>query len=128
MWACRSKYNLPDPATINSRDTAAVVKFLGSFANGPYGTASGWARVKLKDGKYTLVLEETDFSNGPDLHVYISQELSPVTFNDLGKLKSLTGDQTYEIIGSPDFRLYKYVLIHSQQFNQMYGSSLLQQY
>jgi hypothetical protein len=126
--ACRSEFNIPDPSTINTKDTAAVVKFIGSFANCPYGTASGWAKIKLKDGKYSLVLEETDFSEGPDLHVYVSQELAPVAFIDLGKLKSLTGDQSYDILGAPDFRLYKYALIHSQQFNQMYGSSLLQQY
>lgn len=125
--SCGKQYNVPNNiGTMN--DTSAVVKFIGSFANGPYGTASGWAKITFKDGKYKLLLEETVFSDGPDLHVYVSKELLPVNFLDLGKLKSLTGDQLYDIQGTPNFLEYKYALIHSQQYNQMYGSSLLLQY
>jgi hypothetical protein len=108
-------------------DTTAVMpKGMGSFMNGPYGSVSGKATVFSQNGTFTLQLENMNISNGPDLHVYISQEQQPVNFIDLGKLKSTMGNQVYSIPGMPDFNEYKYTLVHCQQYNHLFGSAILQ--
>ena len=106
------------------KDTGAN-KAIGDFMNGPYGTVTGKASVSVQNGKYTLALENVSISNGPDLHVYLSKEMQPVNFIDLGKLKSTNGNQLYNITGQPDFSEYKYALIHCQQYNHLFGSSAL---
>ena len=72
------------------------------------------------------VRQNMDITNGPDLHVYVSKEKLPVNFIDLGKLKSIKGNQVYTIPGMPDFTAYKYALVHCQQYNHLFGSALLQ--
>jgi hypothetical protein len=104
----------------------ASTKGMGSFINGPYGTVSGQAKIFVKDEVYTLQLTNMNISNGPDLHVYLSKEQQPVNFIDLGKLKSTMGNQVYSIPGKPDFTVYKYALVHCQQYNHLFGSAILQ--
>jgi hypothetical protein len=65
-------------------------------------------------------------SNGPQLHVYISKEVQPVNFIDLGPLQSTMGNQLYNIPGKPDFSVYKYALVHCKKFNHLFGSAKLQ--
>ncbi len=106
--------------------TMAVLKFKGSFINGPYGTVTGNARVYLNDNQqYILTLENFNSSNGPDLHVYISKEVQPVNYIDLGRLQSVSGNQQYVITGNFNFSEYKYALIHCQQYNHLFGSTEL---
>ena len=108
-------------------DTAGSnnARYGGIFSNGPYGSVSGNAKVYLQNGKYILSLESVGISNGPDLHVYLSKEIQPINFIDLGKLKSTNGNQLYDIPNAPDFATYKYALIHCQQFNHLFGSAEL---
>lgn len=111
--------------TLNS-DTTAVLKFSGDFISGPYGTVTGSAKVYLKQGSYTVALENFNSSNGPDLKVYISKEQMPVNFIKLDNLRSINGNQLYAVSGNPDFTVYKYVLIHCEQYNHLFGSAVLQ--
>ena len=93
----------------------------GTFMNGPSGKVSGQAKVYFKEGKYILALENFSTSNGPDLKVYISQEMFPKNFIKLGDLQSTNGNQLYDVAGEPDFSLYKYALIHCEKYNHLYG-------
>lgn len=107
-------------------DTAAVLKFRGEFISGPYGTVSGVAKVYLKQGSYTVALENFSSTNGPDLKVYLSKEEMPVNFIRLDDLRSTMGNQLYPVTGMPSFAAYKYVLIHCEQYNHLFGSALLE--
>ncbi len=126
LTACRKQDATPTTPGMGMVDTAAVLKYSGSFVNGPYGSVSGGADVYLQNGQYVLKLQGVTISNGPDLHVYLSKEMQPVNFIDLGRLQSTNGNQVYTITGSPDFTQYKYALIHCQRFNHLFGSALLQ--
>lgn len=106
-------------------DTSSVQQFAGSFSNGPYGTVSGNAKIFLQNGQYQLKLENLSSSAGPDLHVYLSREVQPVNYIDLGRLQSTAGNQLYAVPGTPDFSLYKYALVHCQRFNHLFGSAEL---
>ena len=114
---------------INERvDTVAAVivstTVPGNFISYGQGV-SGTAKLYNTKGKLSLALENFSTNNGPDLHVYLSKEVMPVNFIDLGKLKSTNGNQVYDISGNPDFTQYKYALIHCQQYNHLFGSAEL---
>jgi len=106
-------------------DTTAQLKYSARFANGPYGTTSGTVKIYVKATVYTMVLDSFMVNSGPDLHVYLSKEVQPLNFLDLGVLRSNSGVQVYNINGMPDFKDFKYALIHCQQFNHLFGSAIL---
>lgn len=96
-------------------------KTIGNF----YGTrgqeVSGQASIYLVNNKYQLQLENFHSSNGPDLKVYLSKASIPSEFISLGDIKSTNGNQVYDIPGTPDFTVYRYVLIHCERYNHLYG-------
>ena len=120
------KENTPTTAVNNPVDTSmAVSGFSGTFNSGPYGAVSGSARIYLQNNQQILALENFNSSNGPDLHVYISKETQPVTYIDLGRLQSVSGNQQYAITTTINFSEYKYALIHCQRYNHLFGSAEL---
>jgi Electron transfer DM13 len=124
LIACKKNAAPTDPLN-QTADTTAVIKYAGTFSNGPYGTVSGSAKIYLQNKMLKLALEGVSISNGPALHVYLSKEVQPVNFIDLGNLKSTAGNQLYDINNMPDFTQYKYALIHCQQYNHLFGSAEL---
>ena len=124
--SCSKNTSTPLGSVDDPVDTTTVKEiYNGDFINGPYGTVEGVAKILSDSLNYQLLLNNFNTSNGPDLHVYLSQEVQPIHFIDLGKLKSVSGNQVYEIPGKPDFTLYKYALIHCQLYNHLFGSSEL---
>lgn len=120
------KENTPTSPVNNPVDTLmANTRFIGKFGNGPYGTVNGTAKIYLQNNQYILALENFSSSNGPDLHVYISKEVQPVNYVDLGKLQSVSGNQQYSLTSNIDLAEYKYALIHCQQYNHLFGSAEL---
>lgn len=57
----------------------AIQQASGFFADGDGEKASGKASLYVKDNKYQLFIEELMVNNGPNLHVYLSQETDPKT-------------------------------------------------
>ena len=120
------KENTPTNPVKNPVDTTTADKlFSGTFNNGPYGAVTGSAKVYFQNNRYILALENFNSSNGPDLHVYISKEVQPVNYIDLGRLQSVGGIQQYQLAGNINFSEYKYALIHCQQYNHLFGSAEL---
>ena len=107
-------------------DTAAVLKYSGDFASGPYGTVTGKAEIYKKATAIDVKLAGFNSSNGPALHVFLSKEAMPINFIDLGALKSTMGNQVYSVTGMPNFLDYKYISIHCVAYNHLFGSALLQ--
>lgn len=125
ITACTKQNATPTTPVDEMVDTSAMQKYIGAFMNGPYGSVSGTASLFYQSGTYSLAIKNAMISNGPDLHVYLSKEIQPINFIDLGKLKSTMGNQVYAISGVPDFNQYKYALIHCQQYNHLFGSAEL---
>jgi hypothetical protein len=121
------KENTPTTPLNNSVDTTvAMLKYTGDFINGPYGRVTGKARLYCKGDSMVLALENVSISNGPDLHVYLSKEIFPVNFIDLGLLQSTNGNQLYKIRAGTAIDGYKYALIHCKQYDHLFGSAELQ--
>lgn len=125
LTACKKETTSSMDVSMDPVDTTAQLKYRGAFANGPYGTIRGIAKVYAKNNAYTLVLDSFTVSNGPDLHVYLSKEQQPINFIDLGTLRTTSGTQAYTINGMPDFMEYKFALVHCQQYNHLFGSANL---
>jgi len=123
--ACK-KNNTPSLILNEMADSSAMPQRTGVFNNGPYGTVRGEAKVLLTGTMYDLKLMNFCSSNGPDLRVYLSKEMYPVNFIDLGALKATGGNQVYQLPGMPDLSQYRYALIHCRQYNHLFGWALLQ--
>jgi hypothetical protein len=106
-------------------DTASMLKYSGSFESGPYGTTAGNAEVYANSTESEVKLVNFNSTNGPDLHVFLSKEPMPITFIDLGSLKSTNGNQVYSIPGNPDISEYKYISIHCVAYNHLFGYAKL---
>jgi hypothetical protein len=100
-------------------------------------TTTGTVRIlRLADGSRILRLENLDTSNGPDLHVWITD--APVisssagwhVFDDgahvnLGQLKGNKGNQNYPLPAGLDLGRYASVTIWCDRFNVSFGAAPL---
>ena len=103
----------------------STLKWGGSFKGIGGENVSGLAKIFIANNKYMLKLENFSTSNGPDLKVYLSKAATPSEFISLGDLKSTNGNQVYLINGTPDFSKYRFVLIHCERFNHLFGTAEL---
>lgn len=104
---------------INSN--AAVLLKTGQFSTTSGISGSGSVKIYSENNLRKLVLENYTIENGPDLKVYLSTTDAPNTFVNLGNLNPET---VYLIPDSVDLEVYKYVLIHCQQFNHLFAIAL----
>lgn len=120
------KENTPTTPLNNNVDTlTASLELNGDFVNGPYGRVSGMAKIYRQNDTFILALRNVSITNGPDLHVYLSKEILPKNFIDLGSLQSTSGNQLYTIPGNPDFMQYRYALIHCKRYDHLFGNAEL---
>lgn len=121
LMACK-KENTPNLSLDEKVDkTMSTEKAKGTFSNGPYGTASGQAKIYTVGSGSQLALENFSSSNGPDLKVYLSKEKDPVNFINLGDLKATGGNQLYDIPNNIKTTDYKYALIYCKRFSHLFG-------
>ena len=120
-----------EPTPVGPRELAS-----GSFASHEH-TTSGTARIlELDTGERVLVLEDLDTSNGPDLHVWLTDQ--PViegfegwfVFDDgawttLGPLQGNVGTQQYAIPDDLDPTSITSVSIWCEQFAVSFGAAPL---
>jgi hypothetical protein len=113
----------PEPA-----GEQASVLVSGDFRSLEHGTSGRALMLELADGSHVLRFENLDTSNGPDLHVYLSEVASGgdagaygERFVDLGKLKGNRGDQNYLIPGGVDLSRYRSAVIWCKRFAVGFG-------
>lgn len=105
----------------------------GTFVNGEHHT-SGTARVlRLTDGSRILRLENFSTSDGPDVHVWLSDAKAggaDGSFDDgryvkLGKIKATDGNQNYPIPEDAKLSGLNSAVIWCDRFNVAFGSAPL---
>jgi hypothetical protein len=103
----------------------------GTFVDGEHDT-SGTARIlSLADGRRFLRLEGLASSDGPDLHVWLSDARSGggwSSYDDgrvirLGNLKATHGNQNYPIPDDADLTGMRSVVIWCDRFNVAFGTA-----
>ena len=108
----------------------------GDFITHEHTTTGKVLVLRLPDGGRVLRLEDLNTSNGPDLHVWITD--APVkegtagwrVFDDgrytrLGKLKGNKGSQNYPLPASVDLAQLTSVTIWCDRFNVSFGAARL---
>ena len=126
LTACNKDTTSTTPVNEVPSTTAMAIDS-GYFSNGPYGMVTGTAKIYKTGNSYEIALENFSSSNGPDLKVYLSKEKQPLNFINLGSLKSTAGNQLYAIPATVNVKDYKFVLIHCQQYNHLFGFAQLKQ-
>lgn len=122
---CTKESSVPEVNNIRVDTARVILKATGDFINGPYGVVSGRARIYGKGDSLLVALENFLTVSGPDLKVYLSGELEPVNFVNLGSLKAISGNQTYNCPVGVNISQYKYILIYCQQYKHLFGSAPL---
>ena len=98
-----------------------VVKNTGVVMDGNKRKASGKVSIVTNGTVTQLVFENLSVENGPNLYVYLSQEIDPKDFVDLGLLRSTKGNQVYNVPGNVNASTYKYALIYCKRYSYLYG-------
>ena len=110
-----------------------VVLSEGAFVSQEHDT-SGAARVlELPDGSRVLRLESFSTSDGPDVHVWLSDALAGGEWHSyddgryvaLGEIKATDGNHNYVIPADADLSGLQSVVIWCDRFNVAFGSAPL---
>jgi hypothetical protein len=108
----------------------------GSFVTHEHATTGRVVLLRLDDGSQVLRIEDLDTSDGPDLHVWLSDQ--PVrpgrdgwgvfddgAYLDLGSLKGNKGDQNYPVPADADLGSLKSVTVWCARFRVSFGAATL---
>jgi len=95
---------------------------MGDFVDRAHPT-SGKAAVNSDKTVLTFTNFKTD--NGPKLLVYLSTDVNSTEFVNLGDLKGISGDFTYNIPAYTDVAKYKIVNIWCVDFSVSFGTAEL---
>ncbi len=89
----------------------------------PLHPAEGYVRI-VRDGEKTYLRYE-DFKtiNGPDLFVYLANDLNARDFVTLGSLKATEGNINYEVPVEADVTQYHYALVWCRAFGVLFNSA-----
>lgn len=115
-----------------TQDAAPVIVDQGNIVNKYQGvffptsgiSGSGSVKIYLQENFFKLALENYSVESGPDLKVYLSKSDSPTDFINLGNVNPIT---VYSIPQNVDLKVYKYVLIHCQQYSHLFAVAELTQ-
>ncbi|MEV0293536.1 DM13 domain-containing protein [Nocardia sp. NPDC050710] len=108
----------------------------GTLISHEHATTGTVHILRLPDGSRVLRLENLDTSDGPDVHVWLTDQ--PVTdsaaswtsfddgdYVDLGKMKGNKGSQNYTIPAEVDLSRFRSVDLWCDRFNVSFGAATL---
>jgi hypothetical protein len=104
----------------------------GTFVGGEHETTGTASILQLPDGSRFVRLEGFSTSDGPDVHVALTDQQAGSedwgTYDDgryleLGSLKGTDGNQNYEISGDADLGGITSVVIWCDRFNVAFGTA-----
>lgn len=126
--AAKQDITINETMTMNINQRIQNKALIGNFIGVGDGihNAEGLAKIlTLSNGSQILRLENFKSTNGPDVHLYLSNNKQANDFIDLGRLKANNGNQNYLIPMDIDFNHYRYVIIWCKPFSVLFGSTHL---
>lgn len=110
-----------------------VVLATGAFVDAEHGTSGRATIFRRSDGTRFLRIADLDTSNGPDLHVWLTDQPSGGSWGSyddgrhvrLGALKGNKGDQSYPIPEGADLARMRSVVIWCDRFDVAFGTAPL---
>ncbi len=114
-----------EPEVVEQPAVEGTVIASGDFLSSPAHAASGSIKVvKDAQGKLKLQFTNLKIDGGPDLFIYLSEDLAAKSAINTNKRPS-NGTYAVDIDGSVDFKKYKHVLIWCKSFSVLFGSAEL---
>jgi Electron transfer DM13 len=98
----------------------------GSFTSNAHNTSGTVKIIRDASGKTQLVFENLKTDNGPDLRVWLSPNNSGSPYQEVGVLKAVTGNFSYELGASINYTANNRVLIWCEDFSVLFGHAVLQ--
>jgi hypothetical protein len=117
---------MTDVVIMTTNNGNAGVK--GNFGSAAH-TTTGKATVytdKTDATKRSVVIEEFKTDAGPDLRVYLAEDLKAANHVELAKLPKTSGSFTLDIPSKVDLAKQKYLLIWCEDFSVLFGSVKLE--
>lgn len=122
----------PAPGDASTTTTEApaepVVTARGDFVSqNSYSVMGAAVVVTQPDGRRTLVLEDLDSDNGPDLQLYVSPSADGAVDGGvrLAPLQGNVGTQSYELPAEVDLGELANVVIWCERFSTSFGTATL---
>lgn len=103
--------------TAAENDTPPAMQIMGTTGH----PASGSVRLIEGEEKAYVRYENLKTINGPDLYVYLANDLDAKDFVSLGKLKATEGNVNYEVPQGVDVHAYRYVMTWCKQFGVLFN-------
>ena len=110
-----------------SQEENQTILFSSEFSDADnFHKTSGQVKIYQIDDKQLLRLEDFKTTNGPDLKVYVAEDIKAKNFISLGDLKGNIGNQNYEINEKINYQEHNYVLIWCEDFSTLFGYAKLE--
>ncbi len=135
IWAC-SKTETPIPdstqnvqvaapqvATFDTKNKTLLLK--GSFEAAAHATSGTVKLYEDSDKKRTLVFENFKTDNGPDIRIWVAEDIKAKNYIEISD-KVLLGDYFITLTGNIDFTKQTHILIWCKQFTVLFGNAKLQ--
>lgn len=107
--------------------TDGTVLFDGSLAGSGNYSVRGMVTIIEKNGQKSIQFENFSSTSGPDLKVFVSNEILPSNGLALGALKALSGNFSYALPANFDLDTTgPFVLVYCEQFTVLFGSTRLE--
>ena len=124
----------PTTTTTPAPPAGPVALASGPFRSLEHATTGSATLVRLPDGGHAVQFEALDTSDGPDLHVYLSDKASDSPeaafgsgFTNLGELKANRGNQVYAVPAGTDLDTVRSVVIWCKRFSAGFAVAPLEQ-
>jgi hypothetical protein len=113
-----------DKKEVENAPIDSTASFKGAFVSSAHPT-TGNATVNKEKTKLNFTNFKTD--SGPDLDIYLVSNLSNISgeFKNLGNIKGINGNYTYDLPANIDFEVYKYVVVWCTDFKVNFGYATL---
>jgi hypothetical protein len=111
---------------INETAPTGTVLATGNFVSNSHPTSGVAKIIKDANNKIFLQIENLRSDNGPDLRVWLSPNTSGSPYQEIGPLKAITGNFSYELTSSINYTTNNRVLIWCEDFSVLFGHAVLQ--
>jgi hypothetical protein len=124
---------VPSASSVPAPPPAPAVLAEGAFVSQEHDTTGVAKVISLPDGSRVLRLENFSTSDGPDVHVWLAEQVAGAGWNSyddgryvkLGKIKATDGNQNYPIPADASLAGLRSVVIWCDRFNVAFGSAPL---
>ncbi len=125
LSSCKKENTTPESAN-ESLPISVTILATGNFVGSSH-SASGTAKiVKDSANRLYLVVENFRTAAGPDLRMLVSPDKTASINQELGLLKAASGNFSYQLDATFNYKTNSHVLIWCKQYSVLFGYAVMQ--